>query len=1588
MKKHLLLIIAIWLTGVYAMAQTPSLSVKGTLDETLLSTPRGFTNALAVDTMEIPFSYQGDFTIEVKGKVTSAVGRGLDIEARKSDKSGFRTSVSPDKFRWTSSLNSQSVLNLSSTAEQTFRYAVEGNSVHIYQNGTYIDTKSLTTINNIVNDAEVDPTGVSDATNLIPNIFGGTSNVKPDAIGWGNNGAGTVPWITAGGGSGVRFQDNFNGLTYNGTQYAGRAFIVRWESGVTNGSHYYYPVTLAANTTYNFSFMYAYWNNGSPGAIKFSVSKETTGDNILKEVTYNDWDKQTLDKGALTFTTEDAGTYYLMVSSETAGLWVLADLQLHKYSLDPRIVIGKNYTDGAVDMSVSSVTYDNTGAYAPEISGSSEQLPVSISDEKFDIAAFINSKVTVQSGVKEVHLTSTDPLRNSTVNLLSTDTWLYFDAVIPSKTVANLLQNVTINGQPVGDNDRIAIYGSGAVIIPNGKLTAKEALTAYTEPNFGGQSKSFEINTYHNALGDFDNKIQSFKLKKGFSATLANNPDGTGFSRVFIASDEDLEVPLLPEGMEGFVSFIRVFKWEWTSKKGWAGGVGSDALTEAAPSISYDWDAAGNTENIDTEYVPMRHNLGWQSFEIINSRENVSHVLGYNEPERPDQSDMSVEDAIGQWPELFKSGLRIGSPVPSSTPHSWLNQFMAICDSLNYRVDFVVSHAYQYQPTSWWDWMIPATSTAAFSNGRPVWITEWNNGANWTSESWPTASGPQRDADLNIIYDDGGNEITVNKPLSPENAERQRAKLLEIMNHMETIDKLEHHFIYNWVQDARALELGGKLTPAGKAFANFKSEVGFKKANEYIHTWKIAPPWATQTLSDDYKSFTLKWKDHNGETGVNYIVERKLSTESNYTVVATLVAGTDYTVAGEVEYSERLAFNKASYRIKATSYKGTESIYSRDWIVQKDADAAPPVLKGEAVSSTINKIEWDAVENARSYNVKRATEIRGTYETIAEAYAETTYEDKDLQKNTTYFYKVSCVNSSGEGVDSQPLELTTKALEAPGTIANFYVASGDASAILTWDFTYDVLYTIYRSDAADGTYTTVVDSYNGSRYVDKSNISNGSTYYYKIVGKNSIGESPESEILVAQPGKGQHLHLTFNENTGAVAYDEWGGYHGTLEDGAEWTTGEDGSVVSLSTTNKSYIRLKEDVVSDLDDFTIATWFKGPERGNSRVFDFGNGTGIFMVLVPRYSATQARYKITCPAGTYTADMDCVIPDDRWVHIALTQEGKVLKFYMDGQLVYTGENTEGVNPSHMGPTPNNYLGRSQWPSDPYTNQTYDDFSIYNYALNAKIIAKLANWETIPNADGVKLNQLTVNGEVWDTKNDYILGCENNPSQLVLDIDTDQDVSVVYEDNVMTNNQIVIDNVGSISSKEIEFTLLADDGRESSFTLSLERYIPFDNLVIQRWNNTLLVNNNSTTNGGYSFKAYKWYKNGVQVGTNQYYSAGSKSSDLLDASANYHVQVTKTDDTELRTCASTVTLRGMDVKLYPNPVTAGQAINVELDLDQETIKDSTIDIYDISGNRISSRKVGGASTTISAPNTSGTYVVKIKSNNFSKETKIIVK
>jgi hypothetical protein len=342
--------------------------------------------------------------------------------------------------------------------------------------------------------------------------------------------------------------------------------------------------------------------------------------------------------------------------------------------------------------------------------------------------ADLTATTVIMTGRSELHLTGTqDLLIGSTIHLNSEDAWLFFRNLWPSVVNATYLSRVQVSGQTAAHNSNVRVvqFETGTVVIPHGPAFAPMEVFAGT--HFTGRSKKLELYTYHNDsnLGSLTGNISSFRLKRGYMATVAQTADGMGASRVYIAQDGDLEVSVLPGNLQNRVGYVRVFPWRWVNKKGWAGGRGRAATMET--HWYYDW-GSGESSLLDREYVPMRHNEWWDGYP--DHKTNVTHLLGFNEPDRPDQANMSVSRALELWPRLMRTGLRLGSPSPADSGLPWLYDFIDRADALGYRVDFVAVHFYHgcsnaSAVRSWLQAIHDRT-------GRPLWVTEFNNGANWT----------------------------------------------------------------------------------------------------------------------------------------------------------------------------------------------------------------------------------------------------------------------------------------------------------------------------------------------------------------------------------------------------------------------------------------------------------------------------------------------------------------------------------------------------------------------------------------------------------------------------------------------------------------------------------------------------------------------------------------------------------------------------------------------------------------------------------------------------------------------------------------
>jgi autotransporter-associated beta strand protein len=434
------------------------------------------------------------------------------------------------------------------------------------------------------------------------------------------------------------------------------------------------------------------------------------------------------------------------------------------------------------------------------LSASAQTLAITNGIQKY--SALTSTTVTM-TGRCELWVTNAAaPLTGCTINLNSADAWFFLPNIRPSIVSASYLSQVKVNGANAvaGSNCRVDQYAMGSVIVPH--APGFTPLQIFSGPNFVGASSQLGLYTFYTgtALGALNRNIGSFKLKRGYSATFAQNTDGTGASEVFVAQDGDLEVGMLAASLNRPVSFVRVFPWRWTGKRGWDDTAGDSAIIK--PLWFYDW-GSGRTSDMNAEYAPMQWGGGYSTG--INSKQKSTQVLGFNEPDSSSQANLSVAAAIANWPSLMQSGLRVGAPAVSDSGVSgqgldWLYGFMSQATNLGYRVDFIPIHWYKCGQSA--TQLSNYLASVYQRTGRPIWLTEFNYGANWCD---------------------------VNGSLPPTPSQEATA-VSQFLYVLENAPFVERYSIYNWVTTNREMVLDdGTLTTAGVIYVNQQSAMAYKQ---------------------------------------------------------------------------------------------------------------------------------------------------------------------------------------------------------------------------------------------------------------------------------------------------------------------------------------------------------------------------------------------------------------------------------------------------------------------------------------------------------------------------------------------------------------------------------------------------------------------------------------------------------------------------------------------------------------------------------------------------------------------------------------
>ena len=479
------------------------------------------------------------------------------------------------------------------------------------------------------------------------------------------------------------------------------------------------------------------------------------------------------------------------------------------------------------------------------------------------------------------------------INITNTEhAVLILQNIKPSKA-SSWLKYVQINGVKAANNSncQIKFYNYGCIILPYAGGDNFKPLTVYSEKNFEGEScNDFGLehsDGYMNTLTDakLNNRIRSFKLKRGYMVTFSLKAGGRGYSRCFIAADKDLEMASLPALMDNSISSYRVFKWYDAGKKQLANDLNTTTMAALDVQSSYTW-SEGHNMAPDYECVPNHIYEDYPSSRAIGKATWSPHSKNNNEPRNTsDDHPQDLNTILNNWENMMRTGMRLCSPASWDGSDYWnatgfLAEFLDSIDARGWRCDIIDLHCY------WAEGSFGNMHYWSDKYKRPIWISEWCWGASWNH---------------NGAFADGVTQSQV------------KGALERICTNLNNWDYVERYYYWNGEAPISRLYDGG-LTPAGEYYAAMKAPMAYNGKYDFVP--KTPKQYAPSNFSVEYDNkkglAVLKWDDKNGEMNSSMSIMRKAGSGKAWEVLCNVAIQED---AASYTFTDSAAMIGYQYQI-------------------------------------------------------------------------------------------------------------------------------------------------------------------------------------------------------------------------------------------------------------------------------------------------------------------------------------------------------------------------------------------------------------------------------------------------------------------------------------------------------------------------------------------------------------------------------------------------------------------------------------------------------------------------------------------------
>jgi len=277
-----------------------------------------------------------------------------------------------------------------------------------------------------------------------------------------------------------------------------------------------------------------------------------------------------------------------------------------------------------------------------------------------------------------------------------------------------------------------------------------------------------------------------------------------------------------------------------------------------------------------------------------------------------------------------------------------------------------------------------------------------------------------------------------------------------------------------------------------------------------------------------------------------------------------------------------------------------------------------------------------------------------------------------------------------------------------GTAVDFMNRSLTASN-LTWQISYA------QYGQTDIVFGPVSGVTNGAFAVPAST-TGGGNYLVTLTAMDNSGNvgSVSSTVNAANPPANWTAYYPLASN----ANDANGNFNGIPEGGATFVSDPQRGTVLYLNGNNQFVNLPAGLAGMKTFMAWVKWNGGPAW--QRIYDFGNDTNRYTILTPYNGATGTlRFNISIDSipGEQVVDAPAPLPTNVWTQVAVVLNGTEAVLYTNGVPVGTNLSAN-LLPTDLNAT-NYYLGKSQWPADPYFNGELSSVRIFSAPLSSNQI-----------------------------------------------------------------------------------------------------------------------------------------------------------------------------------------------------------------------------------------------------------------------------